>query len=246
MPRRVDLIFAGGPRTVGQTVIGRRKIRILEQRVRLRCCAIGHPNRSRAWPFSLEKLGQAGDGVCDTWQDRVTIARIVDRGLHNLAQRHRAMIAQHQHPPIKGTGHHGRQQSRPRNKRQTLRAVVLHRCGCGCHTLRAQHINAACVDGIEDRWHIPCWTVQMRLHHLQGKRRRYSSIKRVAAFLEDTHADSRGDPMRRGHNPKRASDLWSGGEIRHGASGLIKLRDGALRWLLPSLVRAVGLEPTRR
>lgn len=51
--------------------------------------------------------------------------------------------------------------------------------------------------------------------------------------------------MRRCDDAKCATDFWAGGKIGHRNSGLINLQDRGFYRMSPSLVRAVGLEPTR-
>ena len=64
----------------------------------------------------------------------------------------------------------------------------------------------------------------MRLDHLQRERGRAGRIERVAAALQDAHADRGRDPVGRGDDPERAFDLGAGGERIgideiHGGSG---------------------------
>ena len=59
---------------------------------------------------------------------------------------------------------------------------------------------------------VAAWAVQMRLHHLQRKRRGHRGVKGIAALFQDLHADRGGDPMGRGDDPECAFDLGTRGE----------------------------------
>ena len=78
--------------------------------------------------------------------------------------------------------------------------------------LAADHLGAAAFDVMHDDGHIAAGPVQMRLDDLQREGGGDTGVKRVAAFLQDSHADGGGDPMGRGDDPERAFDFRPGGE----------------------------------
>ena len=91
--------------------------------------------------------------------------------------------------------------------------------------LPADHLELAAPHVVHDHRHVAAGAVEMRLDHLQRERRRERRVERVAAALQDAHADRGRDPVRGGHDAERAVDLGPGGErVRsdeiHAAPGL--------------------------
>ena len=69
--------------------------------------------------------------------------------------------------------------------------------------------------GAEDDRQIARRAVEMRLDHLQHEACGHGGVERIAAPLEDAHADGRGDPVGRGDSAEGAANLGAGGETGH-------------------------------
>ena len=197
-------------------LIGRGEVGVAEQRQRLGCCAVRAPDRVRAGPVRREETLEPCDGPDHRCQHRVTVGEIADGRRQNLRQLHASVIAQEQEPAVEGAGHHGGKQ--PRAGDQPVDARGPHRLdagGGGRHALRAKHARLTVARRVEQHRQIARRTVEMRLDHLQDEARGHRGVERVAALLEDRHADRRGDPVGRGHHAEGAADLGPCREACH-------------------------------
>jgi hypothetical protein len=87
--------------------------------------------------------------------------------------------------------------------------------------LAANHFRAPALGIVDDDRHVAAGAVQMRLDHLQRKRRGDAGVESVAAPLQYAHSDRGGDPVGGRDHPERAFDLGPGSEgiwinIAHG------------------------------
>ena len=159
-----------------------------------------------------EQLFDGLDGRRRAFDQRVAIAGVGDGGFEHIPQPHGAVIAEQQHPGFERAGHAGGQKSGAGHHLELFALVVRDGCLRRGRALAADYFGAAAFGVMHDDRHVAAGTVQMRLDDLQGKGCGDSSVKRVAALLEDAHADGGSDPMGRGDDAERAFDFRPGGE----------------------------------
>ncbi|MNW15650.1 hypothetical protein D3C71_2142270 [compost metagenome] len=68
---------------------------------------------------------------------------VIDGGFQHIAHAHRAVVAQQQHPGVKGAGNHRGQQAVAGNQLQPFGAVAFQRSAGGRGALAAQHFQLA-------------------------------------------------------------------------------------------------------
>jgi len=137
----------------------------------------------------------------------MAIHQVADRRRQHVGQPHRAVVAQHQHVGVERTGHGSRQQAGAGNE---IEAEALEVCDGGLgrhHALAAHDLGLALLDRMEDQRRVAAGAAEMRLDHLQGEGRRHGGVERIAAALENSHADRGRDPVGGSHDAERAGDL---------------------------------------
>ena len=117
------------------------------------------------------------------------------------------------------------EQPRARHHLQPLALVVCDGGARGRGTLAADHLGASAFDVMHDDRHVAAGAIQMRLDHLQGEGGGDGGVERIAAFLQDAHADRGRNPMGGGDHAEHALDLGAGGEgiwidVAHGCPWL--------------------------
>ena len=162
---------------------------------------------------SLNRSFDGVDGGADALDQRIAVARIADRGGQHVRDAHRAVVAQQRHPGVEGAGNAGREQAGAGHEIEAEMVAVMRDGGAGRRRpLPADHLGLAAPHVVQDHRHVAARAVEMRLDHLQGERGRAGGVERVAAALQNAHADRGGDPMRRGHDAEGAVDLGPRGE----------------------------------
>jgi hypothetical protein len=78
--------------------------------------------------------------------------------------------------------------------------------------LAADDLGLAATHVVQDQRGIATGAAEMRFDDLQDESRGDGRVEGVAAFLENAHADRRGDPVRRGDDTECADDLRPRGE----------------------------------
>ena len=202
-----------------------------EQRAGLRHFVVRQIDRGRRRPVLAEQFLDGLDGRRGALDQRIAVAGIGDRGLQHVAQPHRAVVAQQQHPGFERAGHAGGEQPGAGHHLQALAAVVRDGGACRRRALAADHLGAAALGVVHDDRHVAAGTVQMRLHHLQREGGGDAGVEGVAAFFQHAHADRGGDPVGRGHDAEGAFDFRPGGErigidVAHGNPSLLVSRCG--------------------
>ena len=146
------------------------------------------------------------------FHQRIAVTGIGDGGLQHVAQPHRAVVAQQQHPGFEGAGNAGGQQPGAGHHLQAFAAVMRDGGARRRGALAADHLGAAALDVVHDDRHVAAGTVQMRLDHLQREGGGDAGVEGVAALFQNSHADRGGDPVGRGHDAEGALDFRPGGE----------------------------------
>ncbi len=142
----------------------------------------------------------------------MTVLRIADRRRENLGDCHGAVIAQQHHPALECAGHDRGQKPGARDQIEAEALVMRDGRGGGRDALAAEHLRLAALGVVENGGHVAARTVQMRFDDLQGEGCRHRGIERIAAPLQNPHADGGRDPMRRRDHAERALDFRPRGE----------------------------------
>ena len=207
-----DAVAAGALGFLQDARVGLGKRRVGEQRAGLRHLAVGQIDRGRSRPVLAEQLLDGLDGGGGALDQRMAVARIGDRGRQHVAQPHRAVVAQQQHPGVERAGHAGREQAGAGHHVEAF-APVMRDGGAGRRrALAADHLGAAALHVMDDDRHVAARAVQMRLDHLQREGGGDAGVEGVAAALQHRHADRGGDPVGRGDDAEGAVDLGPRGE----------------------------------
>ena len=115
--RALDLrvaVAAGALGFLQDAGIGFRQRLVGEQRAGLRHLAVRQIDRGRGRPVRAEQFLDGLDGGGGALDQRIAVAGVGDGGLQHVAQPHRAVVAQQQHPGFEGAGHAGRRAARCR------------------------------------------------------------------------------------------------------------------------------------
>lgn len=213
---RLDLVFAAGARFGfgDDPLIGRGKDRVPEIGVRFGCRAARQPCLMGCRPFPLEEIRQTLDGGGDTRQCRMPMFGVIDGGFQHLAHAHRAIVAQHQHPAVEGTGNDGCQQPVAWDQLQPFGSIMFNRGAWG-RALCADDFDLVLLLRIKHGGHISARTAQMRLNNLEDKTGGDGGVESIAALFENGHANGRGDPVRGGDDAEGAKDFRACGEFSH-------------------------------
>ena len=137
----------------------------------------------------------------------IAVLRVADREAQHVAERQRAVVAQHREPAAERAGHDRGERAGARHEREPeLVAVALDRRRARRRPLRAEHDGLA-AGRPEQRRQVAAGPVQVRLDDLEREARRDGGVERVAALLEHGHAGRRRKPVRRGDHAERAAEL---------------------------------------
>jgi hypothetical protein len=139
-------------------------------------------------------VGDRRDRGGDPRHQREAGSRISERGFEHIGQRHRAVVAQQEEPPVPRPGHAGGQQPGARHDRQTQ--LVAKVCGGGRgrrDALRAQHTGRGIASGDEDRGKVAPWSAKVRLDNLQHEACGHRRVERIAAAGEHGHRCGRAE-----------------------------------------------------
>ena len=192
--------------------VGFREFFVGEQRAGPRHFIVRQVDGGRRRPVLAEQLLNDLDGRRRTLDQRIAVAGVGDRRLQHVAQPHRAVIAQQQHPGFERAGDAGGEQAGAGHHLQAFALVMRDGGFRGRGALAADHLGAAAFGVMDDDRHVAAGTVQMRLDHLQRKGGGDTGVEGVAAFFQDAHADGGSDPMRRSDHTKGAFDFRPCGE----------------------------------
>ena len=138
----------------------------------------------------------------------------MDGGLQHVAQAHRAVVAQEQHPAVEDPRHHRGEEPGPGHELEPERAIMGDGGPLRCRTLPTDDLAALQGRTPEDDGRVAAEPVLVGLDHLQGEGRGCGRVEGVATLLEARHGDGGGDPMSRGDDAEGALDLGPGGEHR--------------------------------
>ena len=152
------------------------------------------------------------DGGVGALDQRMAFARVEDRWREHVLEPQRAVVAQQQHPGVEHAGHAGGEQAGARHHVEAELVEMRDGRAGRRRTLAADHLGLALAGVVEDHRHVAARPVEMRLDHLQREGGGAGGVERVAALLQDRHADRRGDPVGRRDDAEGAFDLGTGGE----------------------------------
>ena len=207
-----DAVGAGAFGLFQDAGVGFRELLVGEQRAGPRHFVVRQVDRGRCRPVLAEQFLDDLDGRRRALDQRIAVAGVGDRGLQHVAQPHRAVIAQQQHPGFERAGNAGGEKPGAGHHLQAFALVMRDGCLRRRGALAADHLGAAALGVVDDDRHVAAGTVQMRLDHLQREGGGNTGVEGVAAFFQDAHADGGGDPVRRGHDAEGAFDFRPGGE----------------------------------
>jgi hypothetical protein len=142
----------------------------------------------------------------------MAVFRVMDRGLQHVAQAHRTVVAQEQHPGVEGARDHGGKEAVAGDEREAFAPVMLDGGAAGRHALAAQHLDPFRARGIEHRRHVARGADEMGLHHLEHEGGGHAGVEGVAAALQHRHADRGAEPVGRGHDPEGAENFRARGK----------------------------------
>jgi hypothetical protein len=210
LARALDLplpIAAGAFGVVEDARVGRRQRWVGEQRSGGRHRAVRQIDRRRCRPVRTKELGDRGDGGVGALDQRIAVLRVPDCRRQHLAQRQRAIVAQHQHPGRERAGHAGGKKAGAGHEIEAFAAIMGDGGAGRRRSLAADHFRLAAAHVVDDGRHVAAGAVEMRLDHLQHESGRDRRIERVAAFFQRRHADGGGYPVGRGDDAERAFDF---------------------------------------
>ncbi len=161
----------------------------------------GQPERRRGRPVVGEQLRDLRNRGGGRRQERSAVARVADRIGEDLAELHRAVVAQEQQPRIDGTGDRGGEPAGAGHEVEPLGAEVLDGRRGRCRTLPDEDDgHSGRFGGGEDADQIAAGSVQVRLDDVQHEPAGDGRVERIAAALEHGLCGGRGEPVgRRGH-----------------------------------------------
>ena len=169
--------------------------------------AVSQVELSRRRPFGSEQRRDRLDRRRNSRQHDVSVTGVSDRGLEHVGHMHGAVVAQQRHPGSERAWDAGRKEAAAGNDVEVEFRETLDRRGCGSNPLSAKHPGPTGARIVKYDRHLTATTVQMRLNHLQREADGYRGIEGIAALLEDTHASSGPEPMRRRHDAEGADDF---------------------------------------
>jgi hypothetical protein len=144
-----------------------------------------------------EQAAHGQDRLGNPRHQRKAVARIADRRCQHLAQRPRAVLAQHGEPRGERPRHRRTQQADARNLLET-EAAKGRGAGLGRRaTLSADGVHAPLALAPQQDRRFAAGAVEVRLHHLQHKARCNRGVEGVAAAFEHAHRGLRGQPVGR-------------------------------------------------
>ncbi len=142
------------------------------------------------------------------------VLRIADGRSEDIREAHRAMVAQEQHPRVERPRDHRGEEPVAGHEPQPFRRVVLDRGTGRRRSLPADDLRPSGFRRVEDDWHLPARSDEMRLDDLENKGRGGGGVEGIAPELEHAHARSRCQPVRRRDDAEGAEDFRTGREHR--------------------------------
>ena len=205
--RSRDLVVAiGGARLglVDDAPVGAGELPVAMQRPRRGDRQI-HLRRRR--PLVSKERLDVPDAARNLGNDRIAVLRIADGKAQHVAQRERAVVAQHCEPAAECTRYDRCERSRAGYELEAeLVAVPRDRRRAWCRSLGAEHHWLA-AGRPQDRRQVATRPVQVRLDDLEGEAGRDGGIEGIAALLEHRHAGRRREPVRRRDHAEPAAEL---------------------------------------
>ena len=199
-----DPIAASAFGLVEDAKIGRRQRRIGEQRPGRRHRVVRQVDRSRCRPIRAKKFRDRGDGGAGAFDQWIAVLCVADCRSQHVAQRQRAVVAQHQHPGLEGAGHACGEKAGAGHEIESLAAIMRDGGAPRRRSLAANHFRLAPSHVVDNGRHVAAGAVEMRLDDLERKRGGNGGVESVAAFFQRRHADGGRDPVRRRHDAERA------------------------------------------
>ncbi len=148
----------------------------------------GEIDRGAGRPGLAEQLGHVGDIGGEHRDDRIAAARIADRRLQNVGERHRAMIAEQHEPAAHRARHHRGEKPGAGDEIEAEFLVACDRRRRRGWALGTQHLRRLFLGAPEDDRHVAARSILVRLDDLEDEARRGRRVEGVAAALEHGHA----------------------------------------------------------
>ena len=193
-----------------------------EGRVDAGRAAAREEHRGAAGPLGFEQRAHALDGGGNARHQRHAVLRIADGVVQHVREFPRAPVAQQHAPGAERAGHDGRQEAGAGDQVEAETFEMRQRGGGGGGALAADHVLRAGAGAVQDDGGVAAGPVQVGFGDLQREGGGGCRVERVAAALQDGHADGGGQPVRAGDHAERAGDLGAGGE--HGGLRLASAR----------------------
>ena len=145
------------------------------------------------------------DRNAHAFDDREAVIRVVDREREDIGERPRTEFLQQQEPAAESTGNAGGKHTGARNQVVAQVAEALDRRRSGSDSLAAERQWLASLDRVEERRDFSTRPVQVRLDDLQREAGRNDRVERISAALQNRHAGSRSEPVRRRDHAERSA-----------------------------------------
>ena len=177
----------GGFSLLQDSLVGAAKVRIAKCRSGLRN-TISKVDARRLRPLAREEWRHVSDRLGDRWNHRIARRRVFDRVLEDVAQAHRAVLAEQHQPRTEGPRNAGRQQAGPRNVVQPELLKVTDAGRLRRRPLPADDLDLGVAGVPEDDRQITARAVEVGLDDLKDKPGGHRRVERIAASLQDRHA----------------------------------------------------------